>query len=77
MNFDRCNTALLLPRDDGPKSGDSEWRVLLAATGFELVKAVKTSGAFDLVEARPVRGANSTATRATSDPCGSRASNAR
>ena len=54
MNFDRCNTALLLLRDDGPKSRDTEWRVLLAATGFELVKVVKTGGAFDLVEARPV-----------------------
>lgn len=37
----------------GAERTEAEWRALLAATGFALVKVTKTGGMFDLIEASP------------------------
>ena len=38
----------------GAERTEAEWRAMLEATGFELLKVTKTGGMFDLIEARPV-----------------------
>ncbi|HYM38639.1 MAG TPA: methyltransferase [Thermoplasmata archaeon] len=38
----------------GAERTEAEWRAMLAATGFALLKVTKTGGMFDLIEAKPV-----------------------
>ncbi len=38
----------------GAERTEAEWRTMLDATGFDLIRVTKTGGMFDLIEARPV-----------------------
>ncbi len=38
----------------GAERTEAEWRTMLDATGFDLVRVTKTGGMFDLIEAKPV-----------------------